>query len=136
MLTPMLDETHIATLVDRFYDKVRADPELGAVFNPVVHDWDEHKRLLTAFWVGVALRAGAYRGNPMARHRPHPIRREHFARWLGLWEETCHEVLDADAAARMLAYAQRIGTGLQLGLGLLDHPRGRPLGVPVVGTRN
>lgn len=128
----MLDELHIAILVDRFYEKVRADPLLGAVFNPVVHDWDEHKRLLTSFWVGVSLRTGAYRGNPMAMHRPHPIQREHFQRWLGLWEETCHEVMDEDAAARMIEYAHRIGTGLQMGLGLLDHRRGRPLGVPVV----
>lgn len=131
----MLDEQHIAILVDRFYEKVRADAMLGAVFNPVVHDWDEHKRLLTSFWVGVALRTGAYRGNPMAMHRPHPIQREHFQRWLGLWEETCREVMDEDAAARMIEYAHRIGTGLQMGLGLLDHKRGRALGIPVVGSR-
>lgn len=121
----MLDEQHLAILVDRFYDKVREDPLLGAVFSPVVHDWDAHKRLLTSFWVAVSLRTGAYRGNPMAMHRPHPIRREHFQRWLSLWEQTCHEVLDAEAAAAMIAYAHRIGTGLQLGLGLLDHRRAR-----------
>ena len=130
----MLDEHHLAILVDRFYEKVRADPMLGAVFNPVVQDWDAHKRLLTSFWVAVSLRTGAYRGNPMAMHRPHPIGREHFQRWLMLWEETCPEVLDAEAAREMIAYAQRIGTGLQLGLGLIDHRRGHVLAVPTLGT--
>ena len=130
-----LDEQRIAVLVDRFYDKVSADPLLGAVFNPVIDDWDEHKRLLTSFWVGVALRTGAYRGNPMAKHRPHPIQRIHFQHWLGLWEATCREVLDEEAAARMIEYAHRIGTGLQMGLGLLDHGRGRALGLPLARVR-
>ena len=133
MTTPTpLDEAQIARLVDRFYDKVRADALLGAVFNPVVDDWDAHKRLLTAFWCSVVLRSGTYRGNPMAMHRPHRIHGGHFERWLALWRETTHELLDAESAATMYAYAQRIGQGLQLGLGLGDR-RGRGLGIPVVG---
>lgn len=128
-----LDEAAIAQLVDRFYEKVRVDALLGPVFNPAVHDWDEHKRLLTSFWASVMLRAGTYRGNPMSAHRPHPIRSEHFAHWLHLWNETTREVLDADSAARMLEHAQRIGRGLQLGLGLLDRPDARMLGIPLVG---
>ena len=78
-----LDAERIALLVDRFYDKVRVDPQLGPVFNAAVHDWDEHKRTLTSFWCSVALRANSYRGNPMAVHRAQPaIRAEHFKRWL------------------------------------------------------
>ena len=72
------DEFAIATLVERFYEKVRLDLALGPVFNAAVHDWDEHKRLLTSFWPSMALRAGNYRGNPMVTYRPHPIRTEHF----------------------------------------------------------
>ncbi|MEO5622228.1 MAG: group III truncated hemoglobin [Dokdonella sp.] len=132
--TPMLDAEQLAILVDRFYEKVRADVLLGAVFNPVVHDWEAHKRLLTSFWVGVVLRAGTYRGNPLGMHRPHPIRREHFARWLALWEETCREIFDACSAQIMIDYAQRIGTGMQLGLGLLEHQRDRVLGLPLQGA--
>jgi hemoglobin len=126
-----LDDAALARLVDRFYDKVRLDPVLGPVFNPVVHDWDEHKRLLTSFWCSVALRAGSYRGNPMAAHRPLPIRADHFDHWLGLWSATCAEVLDEAGAAQMIDYAQRIGSSLKLGLGL--RPQARPFDVPVVG---
>jgi hemoglobin len=126
-------ETELATLVDRFYEQVRRDAELGAVFNPAVHDWDEHKQLLTSFWCSVARRAGSYRGNPMAAHQRHPVRAEHFDRWLALWRATCAEVLDAAGAALMIDYAERIGQSLKLGLGL--RPRGRDLGVPIVARR-
>ena len=125
------DEAAIATLVDHFYEKVRRDPQIGPIFNAAVHDWDEHKRLLTSFWASVALGAGSYRGNPMGAHRPHPIRVEHFDRWLALWRETCTEELDETSAVQMLEYAQRIGRSLKLGLGL--HPQARSFGIPIVG---
>ena len=130
-----LDETRIATLVDRFYDKVQADPAIGPIFNAAVHDWPEHKRLLTSFWCSVALRASSYRGNPMAMHRGQPaIRAEHFVRWLQLWRETTLEMLDADDAATMLDYAERIGRSLRMGMGLPDRLDVRPFGIPVVGV--
>ena len=126
------DEALIATLVDHFYEKVRRDPQIGPIFNAAVHDWDAHKRLLTSFWASVALRAGSYRGNPMAAHRPHPIRVEHFDRWLALWRETCVEELDEAHAEQMLEFAQRIGRSLKYGLGL--HPQAKPFGVPIVSV--
>ena len=129
--TRPFDSAAIAGLVDKFYDKVRLDDAIGPVFNATVHDWPAHKRLLTSFWCSIALRAGTYRGNPMAAHRPLPIRAEQFDRWLALWQETCAEHLDADNAAQMLHYARRIGESLKYGLGI--HPRGRTFGIPIVG---
>lgn len=126
-----LDEAVLATLVDHFYEKVRGDAQIGPIFNAAVHDWDEHKRLLTSFWASVALRAGSYRGNPMGAHRRHAIRAEHFDHWLELWGETCAEELDEAAAATMLEYAQRIGRSLKYGLGL--NPQAQPFSVPIVG---
>ena len=125
------DESAIANLVDHFYEKVRRDPQLGPIFHAAVLDWDEHKRLLTSFWASVALRASSYRGNPMSAHRPHPIRAGHFDHWIGLWLETCVEVLDEEHAAQMVDYARRIGRSLKLGLGI--HPQARSFGVPIIG---
>lgn len=125
------DEAAIATLVDHFYEKVRREPLIGPVFNAAVHDWDEHKQLLTSFWASVALRTGSYRGNPMAAHRPHPIRVEHFDRWLALWKETCLEELDEVHALQMMDYAERIGRSLKYGLGI--HPQAQGFHVPIVG---
>lgn len=115
----------IATLVDRFYDKVRRHPDLGPVFDAAVHDWDDHKRTLTSFWCSVALRSATYRGNPMSAHRQHPIRAEHFSQWLALWRETASEVLPAEAAAQMCLHADRIGRSLRYGLGLDGPDRAR-----------
>lgn len=128
---PGLDRLALARLVDRFYARVRADELLGPVFAAVVTDWDEHLARLTDFWCSVALREGSFRGNPMARHMPLPIGNGHFDRWLELWRSTATDLLPPDAAAHMIALAERIGHGLKLGLGL--HPRGRDLGIPLAG---
>lgn len=131
-----LDESRLAVLVDRFYDKVRADPLLGPVFNPRVDDWDAHKVLMTSYWATVALRTGHYRGNPLARHQPLPIGVEHFQRWLALWRETAAELLDAESAALMAGYAERIGYGMRVGMGLSGHHRGRESGIPIRACRH
>ena len=119
-----LTRDDIECLVDAFYDKVQADPILGPVFNPAVHDWPAHKATLVQFWSSVALGTREYRGNPMAAHRPHPIIDEHFGHWLALWRQTAHEVLDDVEAEVMYGYAQRIARSLKLGLGLSGR---RPL---------
>jgi hemoglobin len=108
----------IERLVDRFYDRVQRDPVLGPIFNPAVHDWDEHKRTLVKFWSSVALRSGTYRGNPMAAHRPHPIHAAHFEHWLALWRATADEVLSPAHSALFSDYAARIARSLRYGLGL------------------
>ncbi len=126
-----LDEACLARQVDRFYEKVRVDPLLGPVFNPLVDDWDVHKVLLTSFWSTVALRSGHYRGNPLAKHQPLPIEAAHFQRWLALWRETAHAELDPESAALMIGYAERIGYGMRVGMGLSGHLRGRESGIPI-----
>lgn len=133
--TPKLTEQDLAMLVDRFYEQVRVHPELGPVFNAAIDDWPEHKRMLTAFWSSVALGTKSYRGNPMAAHRPHPIRAEHFEQWLSLWQRTANEVLAPEHAAQVMEYATRIGQSLRYGLGLLDREGSRPLGLPIASAR-
>jgi hemoglobin len=126
-----LDESKLAALVDRFYDRVRIDPLLGPVFNPRVDDWDAHKVLMTSFWATVALRSGHYRGNPLAKHQPLPIDVGHFQRWLALWRKTANDLLDAESATLMVGYAERIGYGMRVGMGLSGHLRGRESGIPI-----
>lgn len=108
----------LAGLVDVFYDRIQVHPDLGPVFNAAVHDWPEHKQLLTSFWSSVVLRAGTYRGNPMSAHRPHAITTRHFVQWLELWRETADEVLAPEHAELVHEYANRIGRSLRYGLGL------------------
>ena len=116
----------LAALVDVFYDRIQVHPDLGPVFNAAVHDWPEHKHLLTSFWSSVVLRAGTYRGNPMSAHRPHAITTRHFVQWLALWRETADEVLTPKQAELVHEYANRIARSLRYGLGL-PEPAQEPI---------
>ena len=49
-VSPIVDEDSLRLLVADFYDRVRADPVLGPVFEGAVTDWPAHLDRLTAFW--------------------------------------------------------------------------------------
>lgn len=93
-----ISEDYVSVLVDTFYDKVRAHPELGPVFNDVIQDnWPEHLNKMKLFWCSIVLRTGTYKGNPMAAHvaltngKPN-----HFEIWLALFHETLNETAPND----------------------------------------
>lgn len=113
-----LDEARLATLVESFYARVRADEELGPIFNDAIGDWPEHLDKLTAFWSSVMLTTGRYKGQPVPAHRKHlsRITPQLFDRWLGLWSATTDELMTPDAAAALQAKAARIAESLQLAL--------------------
>lgn len=113
-----MTEAEIATLVDRFYAKVREDEALGPVFNGAIDDWPYHLAKLAAFWSSVMLGTGRYKGSPMAEHLKHKddIAPEMFERWLSLWRETAREHLSPEDAADIIAKAERIGESLSLAL--------------------
>lgn len=113
-----ISEEEIAELVDRFYAKVRKDPEIGPVFNEAVADWDHHLALLKNFWSSVMLATGRYKGHPMIAHLPLPIETGHFDRWLELFAETANEVMPPGPAYEIVSKAERIGMSLKMGLGL------------------
>jgi len=121
-----LTDPDLAALVDRFYARVRADAELGPIFNGAVEDWPEHLRTLSSFWSSVMLGSGSYKGNPMAVHLRHveAITPALFQRWLGLWREVTDQSLPPAAAATLQEKAGRIAESLQAGLWF--RPRQRP----------
>ena len=88
-----IDKNYLSLLVDRFYDKVRADPELGPVFEgPLAGRWPEHMARMKSFWASVALRTGEYMGNPMEAHlKLANVLPGHFDIWLRLFQETLEE---------------------------------------------
>ena len=104
-----LSETDIAAIVNRFYERVRADEQLGPVF-AIVEDWDTHLRTLCDFWSSLMLTSGRYKGNPLATHIAHSdkIGPEMFSRWLKLWRQTTGELTSPQIASEMQAKAERI----------------------------
>jgi hemoglobin len=108
-----ITETEIDSIVERFYAKVRVDPEIGPVFNDAVHNWDAHLALLKDFWSTVLLTTGRYKGNPLLAHFPLPIEERYFARWLKLFSETANEVLTASQAATVTRKADLIAMNMK-----------------------
>ncbi len=108
-----ITETEIASMVERFYAKVRLDPEIGPVFNDAVRNWDAHLALLKDFWSTVLLTTGRYKGNPLLAHFPLPIEERYFARWLKLFTETANEVMTVSQAAIVTRKADLIAMNMK-----------------------
>jgi hemoglobin len=125
-----VSEPAIRLLVDRFYAKVRKDPELGPIFAGAIEDWGPHLATMRDFWSSIMLTSGRYHGNPVAAHRPLEGVTPHlFERWLALFAETCGELFDDGRAATFMDKARRIATSLQLALFYRpehDRPRRAP----------
>ena len=114
---PGIDEAMVERLVHAFYAQVRADKDIGPIFNRVIGDnWDVHLSRMCDFWSSVMLMSGRYHGQPMRKHMPLPIGRTHFQRWLQLFEAAARRVCPAPAAEAFLDRAHRIAESLQLGL--------------------
>ncbi|WP_245728504.1 group III truncated hemoglobin [Oceanicella actignis] len=119
-----LDEARIEALVRRFYDKVRADPELGPIFAARISDWEPHLARMVDFWSSVALMTGRYHGAPVPRHMGLGARWAHFARWLELFRETAAETCPPEGAAFVVERAERIARSLHMAI----EDAGRPAG--------
>ncbi len=125
-----IDEAMIEALVTAFYAQVRQDPLIGPIFEEKVRDWDLHLQKLCAFWSSVALMSGRYHGQPMQAHVSLPVGKEHFDRWLELFETTAKAVCPPAAAAHFIERAYRIADSLELGIasrrGEIRTPRWEP----------
>ncbi|HEY6375826.1 MAG TPA: group III truncated hemoglobin [Edaphobacter sp.] len=113
-----ITEQEISTLVDKFYAKVRLDPDIGPIFTAIVGDWPHHLATLKDFWSTVLLTTGRYKGDPMMTHLQLPLDPDHFERWLTLFAETATEVLHPDHAATVIAKSQRIAHNFKAGIAL------------------
>ncbi|MGF7217336.1 hemoglobin [Spirosoma lacussanchae] len=119
----------IAYLLDRFYERVRQDPDLGYIFDGVAQvNWPEHLPRINAFWTNLLLGGdGSYQGNPMRAHvdlaRKTPITPAHFDRWLALFTQTLTDCFAGERAREALLRAQAIAAVMQSRLysaGLLE----------------
>lgn len=113
-----LSEDGLAALVEAFYARVRADAQLGPIFNGAIDNWPEHLEKLAAFWSSIMLTSGRYKGQPVPAHMKHRdrITPALFDRWLGLWKRTTDDLMSPDAARALQAKAERIAESLQLAM--------------------
>ena len=120
-----ISETALYDLVEHFYNRVRADPLIGPVFNKAVADWPEHLAKLQSFWSSVMLTSGRYKGRPLPAHLKHAeeIDACAFQRWLALWKESTDALFDPPSAAALQEKAGRIAESLALGIQFSRDPQ-------------
>jgi len=111
-----IDEGLIDQLVERFYDRVRADALIGPVFAAKIEDWAPHLAQMKLFWSSVALGTGLYNGRPMPKHMRLPVDAAHFDRWLELFEATARDLLTPAGAEHVIVRARRIAESFELGV--------------------
>lgn len=127
----LLGRPDIVTLVDAFYQKVRADKPLGHVFDGVAKvDWDSHLPKLYNFWETVMFRAGTFRGNPIAAHlkliQHANLEWPLFERWLELFRATVHENFVGENAGHIIRCAEDMARVIHSKIHAIPNPRFDP----------
>ncbi|MEZ4950162.1 MAG: group III truncated hemoglobin [Saprospiraceae bacterium] len=100
-------------LVRTFYERVIPDPVIGYIFTEIAQlDLPSHLPILVDFWCGVLFQDSSYKGNPMLVHlklnEQEKLTKEHFNRWLELWETTVLEHFEGPKATIALERARQI----------------------------
>jgi hemoglobin len=111
------DRNDIVLLVDRFYDRVKADPLLEPVFRHL--DFPKHLPTMYDFWSSMMLGDKTYQGNPFQKHIHLKIDASHFTRWLALFHETVDHLFEGPRAQEIKDRATSIAGIFQHKLGLL-----------------
>lgn len=114
----------VSKLVHAFYDKIRADKELGPIFNSHLsaEQWPPHLEKLTDFWETNLFGIPKFKGNPPRVHAEvdhnlnYGVTQEHFAHWMRLWFKTIDEMYEGRLADRAKNAARRMSTGLFLAI--------------------
>ena len=124
-----VDRAYISTLVNTFYGRIRADAEIGPIFESVIDDWAPHLARMKDFWASVALNEGSYSGRPVPAHmKLKGVEPHHFQIWLTLFRDTLQETAPSkDAAAFFMERAMMIAQSLQLAMfGLPELSKASP----------
>jgi len=109
----------IKLLVNSFYEKVKADPVIGYIFNEVAKvDWEKHLPVMYNFWENAIFYTGGYTGNPMETHkclnRLTPLRPEHFEQWNKLFAGTVDDLFSGEKATLAKQRALSISTVMKI----------------------
>lgn len=122
MKTEIINRTDVIKLVDSFYGKVQKDELLGPIFNQAIGDhWDEHLEKMYCFWETVLLENHTYFGSPFPPHARLPIEKNHFEKWLEIFENTLNEHFNGDKAAEALHRAGNMAKMFQYKIEYLQN---------------
>lgn len=112
----------ITLLVHLFYDKIRADEEIGFYFNELIKDWNSHLEKLTDFWEMNLFGGKIYKGNPLEvhvkvdHHFDFKISPNEFGIWLNYWFQTLNELFEGENVEIIKRRARKMGTLLYMSM--------------------
>lgn len=116
MKTDILGRKELENLVDRFYDKVKADSMLAPLFAHV--NWERHLPVMYLFWENALFYSGGYFGNPIRSHKTlhdrAPLNEHYFDKWRELFIETVDELYAGEKADLAKQRATSISTVMQI----------------------
>jgi hemoglobin len=126
--TDIINLNDIKVLVDNFYTKIRDEKLLGPIFNGIIGDnWPAHLSKMYGFWQTLLLDTPAYSGSPFLKHAKLPIAKEHFDRWMELFNETVDEHFAGVKADEAKWRAARMSEMFQYKLDYLKNNPAEPL---------
>lgn len=116
--TAPISEEQIRQLVDSFYGKIRADADLGPIFERVLaDDWGAHWGEMYDFWSSVMLTTGYYRGSLIAvQKHMGGLEIGLLDRCFALFGDSCDELLDSEGAGLCWLKAVHVAERLKLSL--------------------
>lgn len=114
MPNDILDLDDVKILVDSFYGRVQHDELLANIFNEKIRDnWPAHLEKMYSFWQTVLLEEHTYYGSPFPPHAHLEIGKEHFDRWLKLFNETIEENFSGEKATEAFWRAEKMAEMFQ-----------------------
>lgn len=114
----------IKVLVDNFYGTVQNDELIGPIFNEKLEGrWQVHLEKMYTFWQTILLEEYTYSGRPFPPHAQLPIEKEHFDRWLLLFQKTVDSLYVGPIAEEAKSRGNKMAMLFQI---KLEHIRKSP----------
>ncbi len=101
----------VELLVHSFYEKVVVDPILSPFFKHL--NFDAHLPRMVHFWTFVLLDEAGYTTDVTKKHVHMKLNKEHFDRWLTLFNETVDAHFYGEKAAKAKQNALLVGWTIQ-----------------------
>ena len=109
----------VQRVVKLFFKKVRKDELLLPFFQDKNKaEWEQFIEVMNRFWENAIFYTGGYFGNPMQRHtdlsKSMHFEKEHYMRWMQLFETSVDECFAGDNANLMKERAKNIASIMQV----------------------
>lgn len=113
----------IKLMVDTFYDKVNKDEMLSAIFNDFSGvNWEKHLPIMYNFWNTLIFGGRDYKGSPFDKHVPLPVNKDHFDKWIELFNENLDEQFEGEITNSVKTRAKTIALTFQYKLESINNP--------------